>query len=391
MTATPPPAIPGARLLFTLDPAVAYLNNGAFGAVPLPVQRAQQRLRDELESNPVRFYTAGLGDRLAHTRKHLAGFLGADPGGAALVANATAGVSVVLQSVGLRAGDEVVVTDHGYGAVAIAVERWCQRAGAGTRLVRLPLRATDDEIVAALRQAVVPGRCRLVIVDQVTSPTARLFPVVRITAALRDSGAPVLVDAAHVPGMLPVRVDELGADFWIGNLHKWAFAPRGTAVLVVSTRWRERVEPLVTSWEQAAGYPVAVEMQGTLDYTPWLAAPAALHTLRSLGLDMVRQHNASLAAYGQRVVGAALGLTPTDLPAPGGPVSMRVVPLPAGCVTTSADASALRRRIATELATEVSVHAWGDGGLLRLSAQVYNTADEYDRLAARLPNLLRTN
>jgi isopenicillin-N epimerase len=132
-----------------------------------------------------------------------------------------------------------------------------------------------------------------------------------------------------------------------------------------------------------------VEWQGTIDYTAWLATPVGLFTLRSLGIERVRAHNAALAAYGQRVVGQALGLSPADLPDPGGPlVAMRLVPLPPGLATTIAEATALRRRIAEALAVEVAVHTWEGRGWLRMSAQVYNRAEEYDSLARRLPVFL---
>ncbi|MEV1287321.1 aminotransferase class V-fold PLP-dependent enzyme [Micromonospora sp. NPDC049679] len=385
----PPEPIPGARLLFSLDTSSAHLNHGSFGAVPVGVQRAQQRLRDEMDSNPMRFFTQGLVDRIVHTRRHLASFLGADPDGSALVGNATTGAAIVLQSLGLRPGDEVLLTDHGYGAVGFAVERECRRTGATARTVHVPLAAADDEVVAIVRAGLRPGRTKLLIIDQLTSPTARLFPTAVIVATAREHDVPVLVDAAHAPGMLPVAVDALGADFWVGNFHKWAYAPRGTALLAVAPRWRDRIEPLVVSWEQATGFPLRVEWQGTLDYTSWLAAPTGLFTLRTLGVDRVRAHNAALAAYGQRVVGEALHLSPAELPDPGGPtVAMRLIPLPEGLVTTMADAVALRLRIADALTTEVGVSAWGGRGWLRLCGQVYNRADDYVRLAQRLPQLL---
>ncbi|MEV4629289.1 aminotransferase class V-fold PLP-dependent enzyme [Micromonospora sp. NPDC049523] len=386
---TPPEPIPGARLLFSLDPAVTHLNHGSFGTVPIVVQRAQQRLRDETESNPQRFYTRGLTDRIAHARRYLATFLGADPEGTALVGNATTGVAVVLQSLGLEPGDEVVSTDHGYGAVAWSVERECRRTGAVARTLTVPLAATDEELVEIVRSGLRPGRTKLLIVDQITSPTARLFPVTAIVTVARELGIPVLVDAAHVPGMLAVEVDKIGADFWVGNLHKWAYAPRGTAALVVAPRWRARIEPLVVSWEQENGFPLSVEYQATLDYSAWLAAPVGVFALRSLGVERVRAYNAGLAAYGQRVVGAALGLGPADLPDPGGPtMSMRLLPLPDGVATTLPEAIALRQRVADTLATDVFLAPWNGRGWLRLSAQVYNRAEEYDRLAEALPGLL---
>ena len=368
---------------------MSYLNHGSLGVVPIGVQRAQQRLRDEIEGNPAKFHTQGLLDRIVHTRRHLATFLGADPDGSALIPNTTTAVSLVLQSVRLEPADEVLLTDHGYGAVALAARRRCRRDGATARTVALPLGAADGEIVSRIRAALRPSKTKLLIVDQITSATAAAFPVREIVAAARRHDIPVLVDAAHVPGMLPVDVGELGADFWVGNLHKWAFAPRGTALLAVAPAWRRRIEPLVVSWEQEQGFPLSVEFQGTLDYTPWLAAPTGLFTLRTLGWDTVRAHNAALAAYGQRVVGAALGLGPAELPRSGEPeLAMRLVPLRSGLATTTPEAVELRQHISEKLAVETQVTAWGGRGFLRLSAQVYNRADEYDRLAERLPGLL---
>ncbi len=388
---TPPPdPIPGARLLFTLDPAIAYLNHGGFGAVPLPVQRAQQRLRDEMESNPHAFFATDLNKRIEHARRHLAAFLKADPDGSAFVLNATAGVNIVLNSIPFERGAEIVTTSHGYGAVGYTVDETCARTGAVHSIADFGLTATDDQIVGAITGALTPGRTRLLIVDQVTSPTARLLPVDRVVKAAHNLGVPVLVDGAHAPGTLDVDVSGLGADFWVGNLHKWLFAPRPAALLSVARPWRSKIRPPMVSWAVGEGFPAALEMLGTIDYTPWLAAPTGLFTMRTLGIAAVRAHNAALAAYGQRVVGAALGLMSTsDLPHPGGVgASMRVLPLPPGAADTPESATELRRRIADELRVVVPVHAWNGRGLMRLSAQVYNHADEYDRLAAGLPRVL---
>jgi isopenicillin-N epimerase len=377
------------RELFSLDPAVAHLNHGSFGAVPVPVQRAQQSLREEMEANPVAFYTRGLTDRIAQARRHIAAFLGSDPDLTALVTNATAASQIVLGSLALGPGDEVLLTDHGYPSVRLAVRRLCARTGAGLCEVAIALTATDDEVVAALTDAARPGRTRLAIVDHVTSPTARLFPVARIVAALRERDVPVLIDAAHGPGMLPVDVAAIDADFWLGNLHKWAFAPRATAVLAVAATHRHVVRPLVVSWLDELGFPDAVEFGGTLDYTPWLAAPTGIELLRALGLDRLRRHNADLAEFGQRVVAEALGLDPAELPVPGpGPVSMRVVPLPRGVAADRPSATRLRERLAAEHGCEVFLDAWRGRGHLRVSAQIYNTAGDYHRLAAALRRLV---
>jgi isopenicillin-N epimerase len=385
----PPEPVPGARLLFSLDPAVSHLNHGSFGAVPVPVQRAQQRLRDEMEANPVKFFAGGaLHDRVAAARRHLATFVGLDPDGCAVVPNATTGVGIVLGSVDLGRGDEILTTDHRYGAVAMAIERTCRETGAVVREVPIRLDATDADVVADVR-AGITGRTRLVVLDLVTSPTAQVMPVTAVQAALRGTGIPLVVDAAHGPGVIS---DPTPGEFWVGNLHKWAYAPRGTAILYVAPAWRNRVRSPIVSWREGEGFPGSLEFTGVTDPTAWLAAPVGTYVLRTLGLDEVRRHNAALAAYGQSVVGAALGLAPTDLPGTqtGSDLPMRVVPLPAGLGDTADGAGQLRVRIADELQTEVAINAWRGRGLLRLSANVYNRSDEYDRLADRLPSFLKS-
>ena len=388
MTPAPPPEpLPGARLLFPLDPAVAYLNHGLVGVAPVAVLRAQQRLRDEMEANPARFFARGLRERVRHARQHLAAALGADPDRSALVTNTTTGVAIVLASLRLGAGDEVLTTDHGHPGIATAVRRATSTAGARHVVVPTPLHADDNAIVHGLLDRIRAGRTRLAIVDMIAAPTARLFPVARVASALRRVGVPLLVDGAHAPGALPLNVDEIGADFFAGNLHKWAYAPRGTAILSVAAQWQPEMRALVVSMGDADGFPGSVEFAGTQDHTGQLAAPTGWFVLRTLGPERVRAHNAALAAYGQQVVGAALRLDPADLPDPGGPVPMRVVPLP---VPEDTDPYGLRDRISDELGTEVAVNRWQDRLLLRLSAQVYNRPEEYERLAAGLPALLKS-
>lgn len=386
----PGPLSQDARQSFSLNTRVAHLNHASFGSVPVPVQRAQQRLREESDTDPMAFFAESLPERVADTRRHLAGFLGADPDGTVLTFNVSTGIATVLHTLALGGGDEIVLTNHSHFAVDHAVEREHRRAGVSVRRVALPLAPSDDEVIAALTDAVTPGRTRLVVVAHVTSTTARLMPVARLARALRAMDVPLLVDGAHAPGMLPSPAAGLDADFWVGNMHKWAFAPRGTSVLVVAPRWRGRADPLVVSRRYAEGFPASFDQPGAFDYTGWLAAPAGLEFLRALGPERARRHNAELAGYGQRVVARALGVVPDELPAPSAGVSMSLVPLPPGVAVTADAVGELRRRLLEEVAAEVAVHVWEGRAYLRLSAQIYNLAQEYDRLADGLPAALRT-
>ncbi|MBT8226254.1 MAG: aminotransferase class V-fold PLP-dependent enzyme [Dactylosporangium sp.] len=389
LTSEAPPPLPGSRLLFSLDAAIAHLDHGSFGATPLTVQRAQRRMRDEMEANPAGFFDRGLPERLAHTRRHLSSFVGADPDSCAFVANAGVAVALVLRSMALDEGDDIVTTDHGHPAVAAAVARACAATGARHQVATVSLAGDGPDVVTAVR-SVLTARTRLVIVDHVTPTSARVFPVADLTRAVHQAGPAVLVDASHVPGALTANARETGADFWVGDLHTWAFAPRPTALLAVTWAWRERLWPQPTPERRDSGYPDVVEPRGTIDYTSWLAAPAGLFALRSLGLETVWAHNRALAEYGQQVVGRALGLDRSQLPSSGGPseLPMRIIPLPEGIAATPVAARTLRHRIAEDLRTETAISVWRGRAVLRLSAQVYNRAEEYERLAAGLPDLL---
>ncbi|MGH8895108.1 MAG: aminotransferase class V-fold PLP-dependent enzyme [Actinomycetes bacterium] len=380
------PDWPDVRALWPLEPTVAHLNNGSFGAVPTPVLEEQQSWRERMETNPVRFLSRELTDALEQARGEVAQFLGADPDGLAFVRNATTGVSTVLSCFPLEPGDEILVTDHAYGSVRIAAQRWAADAGATVVTAHVPLDADQDAAAEAVLSCVT-GRTRLALVDHVTSPTARRLPLVALIPALQDRGVAVAVDGAHAPGMLAVELDRLGADYWTGNLHKWCYAPRGTAVLHAAAARRPGLRPLAASWGEEHGFPRAFNDVGTDDLTAWLAAPRALRVLDRLGLDRVRRHNVELAVAGQVEVADAIGLDQAALPRDPA-VSMQLVPLPAGVATSPEDAARLQARIGDTVSVEVSVSSWSGRGFLRLSAQVYNAPADYERLAGVLPSLL---
>lgn len=380
------PDWPQVRALWPLEATVAHLNHGSFGAVPTPVLVEQQSWRERMESNPVRFFDRELPAAMESARGEVAQFLGVDAGSVALVPNATSAASTVFAGFPLGPDDAVLITDHAYGAVRIAAARWTGLAGARLDTVHVPLGADAREAAEAVLLA-VDQSTRLVVLDQVTSPTARRMPLVELVPALRERGVAVLVDGAHAPGMLDLDLPRLGADFWIGTLHKWCCAPRGSAVLHVDESWRSRVLPLVASWDEAAGFPLAFGDTGTDDPTAWLAAPRALRLLESLGLDRLRRHNVELAVAGQLEVGKALGMDARELPRDPA-VSMQLVPLPEGLVANVGQAAALQARIGDVARVEVAVTTWAGHGYLRLSAHAYNAPDDYRRLATELPALL---
>ncbi|MCZ2523496.1 aminotransferase class V-fold PLP-dependent enzyme [Streptomyces sp. HB2AG] len=374
---------PQVRALWSLDETVLHLNHGSFGGVPAAVREEQDRLRAEAENSPDAWFRR-LPARIAAARTELAGVCGAPVEAFSLVLNASAGTTSALASLPLREGSHLLLTDHAYGAAAMAAARFARARGASVRRLEVPLDAPAEQVLRLLEEA-VDERTGAVLMDQVSSATARTFPVAGAAAVCRERGVPLLVDGAHAPGMLDGPAD-CGADFWVGNLHKWACAPRGTAGFAVSAEHRGRVRGPIASWGEEEPYPAAFDQQGTWDATGWLTAPLSAALLEGLGWERVRAHNAALAEYGQAVVCEALGTAPARVadPAP----SMRLVPLPPGTAGTFEAARALQCALVERAGCETAVTTWNGRGFLRVSAQVYNRPGEYEVLARGLREVL---
>jgi len=300
------------------------------------------------------------------------------------VRNVSEGVSAVLGSLELYTGDELVISTHGYGAVGMALRHHAARAGARVIEAAWPVGAADAEIVSAYAAA-CSARTRLVVIDRITSPTATVIPVAAVTAAVAGPGRSVLVDAAHAPGQLDDDIAAFGADHWIGNLHKWAYTPRGSAILW--SRPGAEVTPAVLSWQLQDGYAASFDYPGTWDYAGWLAAPDGLAHWAALGGWQTVDRLAGLVSEGQKRVAGALGVPLERLPAVPAP-AMRLVPLPAGVLSGPGQADVFYLALSRERVEVAPVH-FGGRGYLRIAAAPYNTPDDYDRLAEAVRELLK--
>ena len=376
---------------WVLDPALRHLNHGSFGAVPQVALEHQREAQAEMERAPVAWFP-GLPQRVAGARARIAPWLGVDHQHLAMVPNASGGASVVFNSLALSRGAEVLVTNHGYGAVTMGAARMARRAGASLRTAQVPLEADAEEATAAILAAVT-DRTELVVLDHITSPTARRLPVAAVCAAARERGITTLVDGAHAPLLLESPVREADADFWVGNLHKFATAPRGSAVLVARPGPAASAYPLIDSWGGDLDFPERFDHQGTLDLTSWLAAPTAIGFVEeALGWDRVRRYTADLAGWAQDLlddaVGEAFGV---DCRATTGMAigPIRLVGLPDGLADSHLAANGLRDRMLAEAGIETAFTYFEGRAFLRLSAHAYNTAEDYVDLVDRGVPLLK--
>ncbi|MFO0782627.1 MAG: aminotransferase class V-fold PLP-dependent enzyme [Phycisphaerales bacterium] len=379
--APPEPLARDLSRLWGLDPAYCFLNHGSFGAVPRAIRQATIAAQDRLESRPIELLGRRIGELLAPSKAAVGAFLGMDPSSFGFVTNATEGVNAVLHSLEFRPGDELLTTSHVYNAVRKAMAFRARQCGATCVEVPLPLPiSSPDQVYGAVVEAITP-RTRLLVVDQVTSPTALIFPVERLIATCRERGIEVLVDAAHVPGMLPVHVEQLGATYWTGNLHKWCCAPKGCAVLWVDAARRADIHPATVSHFLDSGLAAEFEWQGTRDVAPWMQAGAAIAFMGQWGWDRVRAHNHQMAAWCQQMLCDRWDVEPIS-PADGGMLgSMCTVPLPVEVRSGFQTPEALQVDLYERHRIEVPIVDFGGRWHARASAQVYNRAEQYEALA----------
>ena len=360
------------RAFFLLDPDVCFLNHGSFGATPEPVMSAYQDWQRELERQPVEFLGRRLERLLAAARDQLAGFLGARPQDFAFVQNATTGVNVVARSIRLAPDDEVLATDLEYGACDLTWDHWCRRSGA--RYVRQSLDLNDP---VGSFFAATGDRTRAVYFSHITSSTALVLPVAEMCEEARRRGLLAIVDGAHAPAQVPLDLDALGADVYVGNFHKWMCAPKGSGFLWARPDHHDWLESPIVSWgwEGGGNFISRIERQGTLDPAAYLATPVACAFVRQHD-QLERCHDFALTA--RRELSALLRVDPV---APDESYVGRMIAVP---VPDGIDSDSLKRRLYDEHRIEVPVQ----NGLIRVSFAMYNDGADLDRLLQALGSIL---
>jgi isopenicillin-N epimerase len=361
---------------FLLDPEVAFLNHGSFGACPRPVFESYQAHQRDLEWEPIDFLDRRLPALLATARGELARYFNALPGDLAFVTNATTGVNLAARSLDLRPGDEILTTDLEYGACDLAWEWLAARTGAEYVRAAIPLPlASTAELVEALFARATP-RTRVVYISHVTSSTALVLPVEEIVSRARELGFVTIVDGAHAPAYVSVDVEALGADFYSGNTHKWLMSPKGAGFLHARPEHQERVDAAIVSWGYADGngFQERVEMQGTRDPAAWLAVPDAIRYQAERDWTAVRERCRALTLAARSELCDLVGtepLAPAEMLGQMASVRLR-----------RAD-SGLRDRLRENHRVEIPVGGTNHD-LLRISVAAYTTRGDVDRLLVAL-------
>ena len=382
--------------LWSLDPDVLHLNHGSFGACPSQILEQQTLLRQQMESNTLRFFEQELPELLGTARKALGLFLGAPAQDLVFVDNATTGISTILSNLDLIPGDRILVTDHGYNACSNAARYFTKRASAEIDLINLSFPGSDtNEFIERILGACT-SRTRLLLIDHITSPTALIMPLEEIVPAVQQRGIQVLVDGAHAPGMLPLRLTDLGADYYTGNCHKWMCAPKGTAFLYVKPEHQLNLHPLTISHGMnrpvgdSTRFRLEFDWVGTRDLTGFLTLPALIEYMGGIsneGWAGIMARNRALALEARDLICQELGL---ESPCPVDMIgSLATVCLPVPKKGTFIDYHAvdpLKEILRHNHGIEVSLSAWPSpaGRYLRVSAQLYNSLVHYQQLTKAL-------
>jgi isopenicillin-N epimerase len=387
--------------LFALEPDVIFLNHGSFGACPKSVLEEQQRLRERLEAEPVRFLMREYEPLLDAAREALGRFVGCSGDDLAFVTNATTAVNTVLRSLEFSSGDEVLITSHGYNACNNVARFVAERSGARVAVAQVPFPIDSAEQVIEAIESAVTQRTRLAVIDHLTSPTAVVFPIAELVSSLEGRGVQVLVDGAHAPGQQPLALDALGASYFTGNLHKWTCAPKGAAFLHVRHDRQSKIRPLTISHGANAErtgrsrFRAEFDWQGTHDPTPFLTVPFALEAVAALvpgGWAEVRARGHGLVIQMRDVVLRAIDATPAVPDSMLGMMATIALPTRAtaghGALPGMGALDPLQDDLWHQHGIEVPIFTFEGRRCLRLSAHLHSSLADAERLAAALPSLL---
>lgn len=382
-----------------IDRDIIFLNHGSFGACPVPVLQKQNEYRKQMEAEPVRYVLRKLEDDLWKSKESLAGFVGAKAADIAFVNNATVGVNTVLNSLPFNEGDELITTNHGYGACNNAMKWFAEKAGAKMVIAEVPFPvSTPEEVTAAVLRSVTP-RTRLVMIDHITSPTGIIFPVKEMVAALKEKGIDTLIDGAHAPGMLDLNIDSIGAAYYTGNCHKWICSPKGSAFLHVRKDRQYLIHPMVIShtYDKKVGdklWSSHFFWSGTTDFTAYLCVKDAIEFMATLfpgGWKELQEYNHSLTLRARKYISEKLNL---PLPAPESMIgTLSAIPIGKGEIpsVTFNSVSDPQEKLWKDFNIEVPVFVWNNADprcWLRISVQAYNSMEQYAYLTEAVKKVI---
>ena len=370
---------------FLIDPNTIFLNHGSYGACPRPVFEEYQKWQGILETQPVRFFKETVYATLKDSRVALGKFVGCEEEELLFFQNPTTAISNVIYNLELNNKDEILMTDHEYGALVRAWEAMGRRTGANIIQQNIPIGlSTEEDFIDAFWEGVTENT-KVIFISHITSPTALIFPIKQIITRAKEKGIITIIDGAHVPGQLDLNINDLGCDFYTGALHKWLCAPKGTSFLFVKKEHHAWMKPLVYSWGKDGDDPGPTEFlqdfqwQGTRDMSAFLTIPKAIDFYHECIQPLQKNClQINLEAYSK--FQAILGTDPLSTGV-GWLGQMVSHPLPHDIPKDIKDLLLTKHKI------EIPIFEWNNLNLIRISIQVYNDRKDVESLMSALVSL----
>ena len=370
---------------FLLDKNITFLNHGSYGSCPIPVFEDYQKWQRKLEKQPVEFLTNDLWEALKHSRVTLSKFVGCDEDEVLFFSNPTSAIANVINSLNLNDGDEVLMTDHEYGALVRQWNLWGEKNNVKIKQQKVPVPVTSKDMFINNFWRGVSKKTKVIFISQITSPTAIIFPVKEIVDLAKNKGILTIIDGAHVPGHIDLNIHSLGCDFFTGAIHKWLCGPKGSSFLFVKKSHQDWVKPIIHSWGKDGNDPGPTEFlqdfqwQGTRDMSSFLTIPKAMEFFgRHIQPNQEYCRKMTLEMFSNFI--SMLGTEPLTK---GGQWIGQMVshPLPVNSPLEIKDILMEKYKV------EIPIFEWNGNRYIRSSFQVYNEKKDIDSLMSALDSI----
>ena len=375
---------------FLLDNNITFLNHGSFGACPKPVFEEYQRLQLELEHEPVHFIQKKLSIYLKEAKKPLAKFIGCNEEDFFFTPNPTFAVNIIMRSLNLQAGDEILTTNHEYGAMDRTWHFYCKKSGAKYVRQEISLPIVSKEQILEEFWKGYNSNTKVIFLNQISSSTALIFPVKEICDKAQELGLITIVDGAHVPGHIDFNISELNPDFYTGTLHKWMLAPKGSSFLYVKKEYQTDIDPLVVSWGYESLFPSDSqfldyhEYQGTQDVSQYLCTPKVIAFLEENNWKEKSKACRQLVLENYQRFCDLVGTQPIC------PISSAFLGQMASVPIRTEKPMELKELLYSKYKIQIPIMPLNGNIYMRYSINVYNSQDDLEVLYRAITNIIET-
>ncbi|WP_395057404.1 aminotransferase class V-fold PLP-dependent enzyme [Flavobacterium sp.] len=375
---------------FLLDNKITFLNHGSFGACPKPIFEEFQRFQLELESEPVQFIQKKQLGYLKTARESLAKYVGCDAQDLYFTPNPTFAINTIMRSLNLKEDDEILTTNHEYGAMDRTWHFYCKKSGAKyiRQKISLPI-VSKRQIIEEFWKG-YSCKTKIVFINQMSSATALLFPVKEICDKAQELGLITIVDGAHIPGHIDLNIQELNPDYYTGTLHKWMLAPKGSSFLYVKKELQNDLEPLVVSWGYESLIPGESqfldyhEYQGTRDISAFLCTPTVVSFLEKNNWKQKSEDCKQIVLDNYQRFCDLLGTNPIC------PITSEFLGQMASVPVKTNNPQELKDLLFDKYKIQIPVMPLNGDVYIRYSINGYNSQEDLDILYAALQDIIKT-